>query len=481
MTPLLIGATVLQLVIILWLLARSLLARSWDLLSWRNLFLVGYLHFVVLSGYFTVVSGIGALRKSAVTPYAIGLYAVLSIVFLLVFLGTCGWAVRRPNLARIFPRLELPITSPSITWSVVILLGLSFLFAVAPLPSYIKLLGLQFRSGMATTAVGLATFYLLARRFNPAAWTLLVGSLGLAFVISIIGGSGRRDAVAALVAVPWMWYYMSLRYRSTPRIVLIIGGLVVAGVLFITVYGAVRHKGFRGEQGPDVATRASQIQQILQDPTISTEVVESMLYTDTAGNTMFCFNTYPESHAYRPGHALSWVLLNPIPRAIMPSKPEALGIILKAQMGQQANLGPGILGQAWTEGGFMPVIIFAVFFGLYYGAVDNAIRLRAWNPFFVAVAGCASGNVLALPRGDVALFLIEILAATISSATALAIINVLVSPIARAFPPLSVPVPGTEGPETHDHAADEEPDQNGEDAAQTHADHGVDALSRRAG
>jgi hypothetical protein len=431
------------------ILARNALRRNWDVLSWRNLFLVGYAHFVFLSGYFTASHGRGVIRQGAVTDYTMALYAVLAPLFFVLFLGCAALARNKGLFQRMIPRLELPVTTPAILVSIVVLLTLAVGCMVAPLPKYLLLLAYQFQAGLAITAVGLATYWWLANRFNPASWALLLGTIGLGILLCTAGGIGRRDAVAALIAVPWMWYFATLRYRSAVSMALPVAGLAVAGVLFIAAYTVVRAQGVKEHQGAGVSQRLQQFTNLATNPEISDDAVQNMLYTDTAGNTMFIFKNYPANYEYTPFRSLWWMVVNPVPRSIYPSKPDALGIVLQKQMGVEANLGPGVLGQGWSEGGAVAVVIFAVFLGLLYGAMDRALFDRAWNPFFVAVAGSSAGNVLAMPRGDVALFLIQVFAAMVASAAVLALVNLVVGPIARAFPVLSVAPPtvaeGAEG------------------------------------
>lgn len=445
------------LLLVVWILARSLLRRSWDVLSWRNLFLVGYAHFVLLSGYFTVSQGRGALSRGAVTTYAMFLYAVLAPLFLFLFLGAASLARNKGWFQKLIPRLPLPITTPALLGGILVLLTLAIICVLVPLPTYLLLMGVQFRAGMAITAVGLATYWAMAQKFNPASWIVLLVSIGLAVGITTAGGIGRRDVVAVLVAVPWMWYFTTLRYRGVASLAMPVAALASAGVLFIAAYTVIRSHGVSDRKSPGVTERLQQISSIVTNPEISHGAVENLLYTDTAGNTMFIFNSYPSAFSYTPFHGLWWIIVNPIPRSIYPSKPEALGIILMKQMSVDANLGPGIIGQAWTEGGPIAVVIFAVVFGLLYGAFDRALFDRAWNPFFVAVAGAGAGNVLAMPRGDVALFLIQIFAAMISSAVVLTIVRVLFGPIAAAFPVQVVPLPrSADEPAPTDQEHDEE-------------------------
>lgn len=127
---------------------------------------------------------------------------------------------------------------------------------------------------------------------------------------------------------------------------------------------------------------------------------------DSAYNSMYFIENYPDTHEHRPLHGLVFMLTNPIPRAVFPSKPMALGILMQEEVGASANLGPGIIGHGWMEAGWIGVIYYAAFFGFGIAAADKLIRLRSDNPYFISAMGASMGNVIALPRGETALFMV---------------------------------------------------------------------------
>jgi hypothetical protein len=424
------------------ILGRNLFKRNYDLLSWRNLFLIGFFHFVLLSGYFTASSGEGAIARGSVTSRAMGIYTASLILFFWAFLASASLTYRRGWFRRLLPRFDLPITSPGIIAAIVVLLGTA-LVSLGVRTGYLALLASNMRSGMAAAAVGLATFYLLARRFNPASWALFLGAVGSAVVISTVGGIGRRDLVAVAIAVPWMWYFMSLRYRSAASIAVFTGAAAVCGVIFLVLFTGIRFKGVDSESGkaPSAEQRFSQIMDLVLNPTLKHGAASSMLYTDTANVSMYVMENYPDSFEYTPLRSAFWILVNPVPRSLYPDKPDALGIVLADHMNRGENLGPGILGQSWSEGGFLAVLAFAVFFGALYGIVDRGLLELGGNPYFVAVMAAGSGNVLAMPRGDVALFLIQIMASMVGAAIVLYAVKATTGRVFRAFPPIAVRLP----------------------------------------
>lgn len=442
----------------------NIFTRKDDVLSWTSLFLVGYAHFVCLSGFFVGAYDIGALRRGGITDRSVSWYALLVPLFLIVFLLSAGWARRRSVMARIFPKVELPITSPGILSAIAAMLLVGGIAAIAPPDNFLGLILVQVRGGLAPAAAGLATYYLMASRFNPLAWAVFIGAFAFAVLVSFSGSIGRRDLVATLLAVPMMWYFMSLRYRSGGRILAIIGPATLLGIVAVAFLTTIRFQGVTGNAVPTAGDRANQIVELLTNPRFSTAAVEAMLYTDTAGNTMWIIDQYPETFDFAPLSTAYWILVNPIPRSIFPGKPEALGIILSEQMGRQENLGPGIIGQSWYEGGLLAVLIFAVVWGVAYGSADRALRDRCWNPYAVAMLSAPAGNVLSMPRGDIGLFAIQVAGAVIGVAVVLTLCRVALIGWASAFPPLLL--------HHHAQASSGEPDPS--DSAGDDSDHELD-------
>lgn len=423
-------------VILIGLFAHNLITRRYDVLSWRNLFLLGFFHFYALGGYLTMVNPGFAWRFNP-TERSIARLAWLSPLFVLVFYATARWAYQRWWGRRLFPPLNLPPTGSGLLLTSIILIGAGLAFSVIPPGGYLGLLAVQFKGGMASTAVGLAAFYLISKRFSPLAWATFLTALGAAAIVTTVGGSGRRALLAALIVGPWMWYWFVLRYRNASGLVLKIGALGVAGLVILAAYGNVRQKG-GGAAGVSAKVRGEQALELIKNPNVSKRSFDLMLYTDTVTNTLYILEHYPDDLERVPFNGVAFILSNPIPRAIWPEKPVALGIQIQNKMNTAANLGPGIIGHGWAEGGVIGVILYAIFFGLFIGFGDAALRDRAMNPYFVAVMGAGLGNMIGLPRGDTALFLLQILAAMISSAVALYTIGLVFRPYMSMTAPLIV-------------------------------------------
>jgi hypothetical protein len=131
-------------------------------------------------------------------------------------------------------------------------------------------------------------------------------------------------------------------------------------------------------------------------------------------------------------------------------------------MGTPANLGVGILGHGWSEGGILGVIGYAAFFGFFAAAFDNLIRQRMWNPFFLAAIGSSLGNVYALARGETSLFLLQVINGFVGVIIVLYLLKLFFNPVMLASAPLYADgnrwafEPDEDEPVEHDHA-DAEP------------------------
>ena len=211
-----------------------------------------------------------------------------------------------------------------------------------------------------------------------------------------------------LLAGPWVLYFAKLRYARPAKL----GVWMLAGGA-AAMFALLVYSNIRSEEQRDAASRARQLLEAVVNPRIDLRNISYMLYTDTAYNTMFILENYPERFGYQPLHGAWWVATNPIPRAIWAGKPAALGETLRDQMDSNANLGAGIVGQAWSEAGVLGVLYYAAFFGILLGIVDRTGG-RATNPYFVVAIGASLGNMIAMARGDVGLFFIQVVASAVA-------------------------------------------------------------------
>ncbi|HBS30082.1 MAG TPA: hypothetical protein DEB06_11695 [Phycisphaerales bacterium] len=427
-----VSIVLIILVVGMWL--RNIFARSWDTLSWRNLFLLGMIQFYFLSAYFSA-SGEYTATLHHGSDEAFFLLALLMPVFVLLFVGAAHLGFRWTWAARLIPKAQMAITTPALLAVAGAMMSLALLFSVAPVPGFIGLLMGQIRSQLACVAMGLATYYLISRRFNPLSWGVFLTTLAVATIIGTVGLTGRRYMLGILLVIPWMWYFAVWRYRSGTANFIRFSSAAALGFLAIVIYSPLRAEGSgKMASGATFERRAQQLTELVTNPKIDTSVIKFIVYADTAPNTLFILDGYPSIFPHMPFHGLVWFVTNPIPRSVWAGKPEALGAILRDQMGVAPNLGPGIIGHGWAEGGWLGVVGYALVFGLIFGGVDRALSDRARNPYFIAVMGSCLGNVIAVPRGDTPLFMLQITGGIVISFAIVALLRATVGPIVSAFP-----------------------------------------------
>ncbi len=382
---------------------RNLTARSYEVASWRNIFLAGFLHFQAISVLMEIGTGAGASSFVA-QPDTYLTYALTMPFFLVIFLVSANVGHRMSFAQRAFPKMDYPRTTITVIVFVTALLFMT-LAAIALRPgNYASGFYTVFRNGFGSCAVGLAAYYLLSRTRDPIAWALFGGTLVVAVLASTVGGIGRRGLISVLLVGGWLWYFQTLRFKRPSALVTRLMAVGTVTVLLVAVYGT-----FRGQQERSMLDtfkgRAGQFVTAAKGSGVSKRSLLQLAYTDTSIRTLFIIENYPERFEHIAGNGAGLFFGMPIPRAIWSTKPEGLGLTLKSQMNEQANLGPGIIGHGWAEGGWLGVAGYAIFFGLLAGALDRVIKDRAWNPFFIIAIGASLGDVFGIPRGEASIFL----------------------------------------------------------------------------
>lgn len=418
---------------------NNLRTGKYELLSWRNIFLMGFAQFYGFGTYYTVTEHFGSDIYVASDTGKLLLTASLPLFLLTYFIALhYGEKLGRP-MRKVMPQANLPITDPGILITLAALLGSAFVSSVIPLGGYFTVLISQFKGGLAGAAAGLATYYLIARRFNPIAWGLFLGTFGLCFVIGMVGESGRRGVLGVMMSVGWVWWYFSLKEKPLASKVLRLGAIGAFTFTIVAFYASFRGEGgtsATGGGGYSLSMRADQIVKFMENPTLQRGAIKTMMGSDAPTDTMFIMENYPESYPYDPFNGLVFFLVNPIPRFLWPDKPLGMGVVVQKQLGTPANLGIGIIGHGWSEGGWLGVIGYAAFFGLLIGAIDLLLRERSWNPYFVVAMGCNLGNSFGLARGETSLFLVLIVSSVIGVFGVMYVVKMLFKSVMLSGRPL---------------------------------------------
>jgi len=420
---------------ILFFIYRTYVTGSYELLSWRNFFLLGYVQFYCLAIVLAAPYGFGSPIYQP-TGEAFPKLLIAVPLFLGLFLITQYFAHRWTWVDVYAPKYAFPVTNSGV---LLITLALAAV-VVGTIPlgggSVGEAILFFVRMSVASCAAGLAFYLLLSSPRNPVWWGLFVPLFALAVLVSITNTIGRRDFLSVFFIVPWVWYYAKLRYEKRSKVLLRLG--IAAGVIAFSliVYNAGRSA--LGFTDSTLGARASQLVDLVKSPDLSRRNVEGeLLRQDTPLNTIAIMENYPDPYAYMPLHGLQLYITNPIPRRFYDDKPSALGIILMTQFNTfGANLGPGILGHGWAEASWIGIIYYALTFGVITGAVDRLTRMRAANPYWICAIGAALGNILALPRGETSIFFMLVSAGFLVISVVMYVVATFMKPYMMAGQPI---------------------------------------------
>lgn len=433
-----LGATVS--VVIIALLLYELLSSKGMSLSWRNIFLLGYLVFFGTGTMFLALEDFNN-PYYVPSPAAIGMLCFWTPAFLAVFLLCYHFGRKWKKAARLIPTTNLVISAPMVMITVGVAMALALITTLVPIDSYLGLLMAQFRDGWLGAAVGLCVYYMLSRKLNPIAFGMLLVVFPIAAIISTTGTIGRRGILSMIFIIGWIGYFFYLRYCSRQTRLIVVGSGIVIMVIGLTIFSSFRGQRLdaTGSRLDMVQARLGQFIRAFTNPKIDRELIWSLVVTDPAIYAGYVYDHVPDSMAPDPFHGAIYLITNPIPRRIWSTKPEGLGIIIQRRLDLQFNVGPGVIGHGYYEGLHIGVLGYAIFFGLFCAFVDTAVRQRSDNVLFLIAVGASLGNVLGLARGETFLFLLLTLGAFASSMGTFFALRLIAGPVLNAMPPLPHP------------------------------------------
>lgn len=393
----------LALIALAWVV-RQYLRSTYDLLTMRNVALLGFIVFQLVSAARLVRHPIsGDFRLYRPTETAI-VFAAWSTVFLFVFMLSYRWRWPALKLVRRAKQVRVVPDDRTLWTFIVVCLVFGAAFMRLPIPLL----------GLVTTKVGLA---LVAMSAGLVGWIwatrprdvrTLVGAaivLGAGLLLATLGEFGRRPLIAVSACFIFGAYYSQWRYLRPQTVlkrvaVMAVPAIVVVG-MFTAARGGLRESHHTGPvaQLKAVAT-ASPIEgiQMLADG------------QGTASKSMWIMERFPERYAYRPFSTLLYSAYFPVPRAWWASKPDTLSMDLphlakmKKVNRDSLTLGPGAIGHAAADGGIPVLILYAVIAGLAIRYIDELILASVEQPLTLLPLVAVSGQILGLARGEAGVF-----------------------------------------------------------------------------
>ncbi len=394
---------VLALVTLGWVL-RQYLRATHDLLSMRNVALLGFIVFQLVSAARVVRSPVSGDFRLYTPIETATTYAAWSTVFLIVFMGAYAWGWPSRKLASRARRIRAVPDERTLWTFIVVCLVCGAIFMRLPIPLV----------GLVTSKVGLALVAISAGLVGwiwatrPRDLRTLIGAgvvLGSGLLLALVGEFGRRPLIAVSVCFIFGAYYSQWRYLR-PRMVLkrialvAIPALVVVG-MFTAARGGLREAIHTGPVAQlKAVARANPIEGIA-------------LLADgqgAASKSMWIMERFPERYAYRPLSTLVYSAYFPVPRNWWRAKPDTLSMDLPhlAKMEKvnrdSLTLGPGAIGHAAADGGLPVLFLYAIIAGFAIRYIDELILLSADQPLMLLPLVAATGQILGLARGEAGVF-----------------------------------------------------------------------------
>ena len=412
------------------------------LMSTRNFFLLGLVVFQTMSGAVVLLRDTYPVFP-LIDPGGSGVkFAVLCAAFLTVFLVVYR---RCPGMTAAARQIPAASYGASLGKLFALAITCTLIGAVLRLGvriPYIAVLTDHTGTGLAAIGAGLAAWIWAPRLMNPmiaaVAGVIILVNLG----VVAEGGKQRRTVVTLLIAVLWAMYFA--RFRNVPKRkympYLAVPG--VAAVLLVALLTDVR--GQTRELDTGALTKVRLLTR--GDPIRGLLLMSSG--QDAGLASMWLMENMPERFEYRGWDTARYFAVFAVPRALFDRLGMEKGEPLSSQLPIMADMkgaelgiggigiGPGVVGQSWSDGGLLPVLVYAAFFGAFLRLLDEWVERNINNLFVVLAVGSPLGHTMSVPRGAVAPFFFQVVWYTFTTA----VVMVLLAKLLR-FPKLASGAP----------------------------------------
>lgn len=388
------------------------LRKKVDFVTYRNVYLMGFIIFQVFSGAGVIASekyGVVVIERPRDAHIAFLLY---TIVFLIVFLlsyhrlNLLGWLARFMSPKRSYEVNDWLFLMAAAGISALAVAGRLFLGAVPGFNFFFATVPI------APLACAMVGWVWGGRRLNLAV-LLMGGAIVLTcLLITMFGMFGRRPLVAACMALLFGAYFRMRLTMSLKAMIIFLTPIVLGMIFLVGSFSLVRGMIRTG------ASPVAVVQNVFKTR-FSSAVDNVMARTPDAVFTLWALDAYPKRVEPRPFFSLKYILYHPIPRDLWEEhltgllgeeKPVPLSLLVAEQARipgvarGKITLPPGVLGYAEAEGGLFTLFVYAVFFSQLCRFFDEIIRNNPANPFMLLAMICSLGELIGMPRGDIAIF-----------------------------------------------------------------------------
>lgn len=381
------------------------LSRKVDFLSMRNLYLASFIIYQIISPCVVLYTGNYSFFKVYSPEHASKEFLLLLYAFVIMFLFSY-------HRIRITPWAANKCSGPPVEVSDTFLLSVAVLLVCVAVPlrflgpsiQIIAAASTQVSIAMAAVASAIAGWVWGNRRFNPVVVSMMVFIVGSSLVIGMTGAFGRRPLLSILMGLAWGAYHRRFKFMNPAKMLTNLAPLLVLAAIAVSAFTAIRNnRDTASAKVGETMTRMTQAN--------VGAGAENIVTGQTCGAaSLWCMENYPER--IEPRYLYTFRVLTGwyVPKVWWPEKPVPLGnhVASLARIDQvnrnKLTLPPGVLGYAAAEGGLIAAILYGLFYGQFLRFFDELVRLNPTNPYVILPVGCATGQVLGLARGCIAIF-----------------------------------------------------------------------------
>jgi hypothetical protein len=403
-------------VAIITIVVRDTFAAGKEAVSVKSIFLLGFLFFQTSSTIFTLLTGeTDMLYVENLGPPAL-IFALLSIIFLSIFLYAYarGWGV--VSLAH-RPTRTLKASIGGLVGASIVCVSAGFVCRdlIGTTVPVLGVLTFQLSSGMYVASVAFAAWawFLDTRRITTAVWLVWMVALVTAAFLAVEWS--RRGIVSVFLGVAWVGYFVKWRNISRGRFVKWITVLLIVGSVPVVLQSALRgaaQGGAGSQRGTSALGGLAGYAEAFGNLAISdllAPIMEIAAAQFAGSNSLWLIEECPALQPYMPLHQLYYLSVHPVPRILWENKPGGLGremVIVGGiqRVGDEHNLGPGIIGHCWVDLWWLSIPIYATILGLAMRYIDERASAFAEIPWILIPLGSATAHIFGIPRGETALF-----------------------------------------------------------------------------
>ena len=413
--------------------ARQYFSGQRELLSLRNIFLLGFVLFELYSVANVASSGNFGQFPLNHPLIAERRFEVLALTFLVVFLV----AYERPLGPQKFGRrIESLLVSrhPKRRRVVPLAIGMTAIAVLLRAASLASPTGTLshaaslIAAAAAAVACGLAAWVSQSSRGVARRGLFCVMVILVNIPVAIVGQFSRRPLVALFGAVIWSLYYSRLSSGGARKTVIKLVALAVIPLVALAIFTDLRHSG---QSNGSVSEFISKLGNASGATSSGVQTLATNLPTGAV--TLWVEENYPSMFHAKKLQSLQYFFGIAVPRSIWHSKPKPISDSIATEANltgvnvKKIKVPAGIIGNAAAEGGLLADIVYAYLLAALLRLLDDAVALNRWDPYLVVAVGSSLGQILGLARGESSVFAAVFMASVLVTRLALATFQWVIS------------------------------------------------------